>query len=427
MSARAAMRLLGLTAVGAMVLATGWGQGRPGGGGGTTTAPPASGSTGTPSGRGTTNIPSTPNPTNNPPTMRPPILLSGRVLLEDGTPPPEPAKIERICNGVSRAEGYADSKGYFSIQIGNEGAVFQDASEQGGGANFPGGGMGNLGGMSGQTGSSNNGSYMSDSRLNNCELRADVSGYRSQLVNLMNRHALDNPDIGVILLHRQAPNEGSIISARSLAAPKDARKAFDKGQDHLKKKKLDDAFKEFQKAVMLYPAYSTAWCELGKIEAARGQADIARGSFNEAIKADPKFVEPYLHLSRLALADKNWQQLADLSDKALELDNFDYPQEFLFNAVAHYNLHDLDGAQKSVLRAEKLDTRHLIPDIAHLEGLVLAQRGDYTAAAEHLRTYLTQAPDAPDAATVRQQLADIEKAAAQVAEARRQEQPPQQQ
>src|SRR6185436_14030890 len=103
----------------------------------------------------------------------------------------------------------------------------------------------------------------SDSRLLGCELRARLVGYRSQMVSLSNRRALDNPDIGIILLHKLTPNEGGTISATSLAAPKDAKKAFEKGIDFLKKKKPEDALKSFEKAVELYPKYATAWYELG--------------------------------------------------------------------------------------------------------------------------------------------------------------------
>jgi hypothetical protein len=40
-------------------------------------------------------------------------------MLEDGTPPPSPAAIERVCGINRRIEGHADSRGYFSIELGN--------------------------------------------------------------------------------------------------------------------------------------------------------------------------------------------------------------------------------------------------------------------------------------------------------------------
>src|SRR5438105_12789379 len=58
------------------------------------------------------------------------IFLSGKVMMDDGTAPPEPVRIERICSGgAPRAEAYTDSKGRFSFQLGqNTGSITQDAS-----------------------------------------------------------------------------------------------------------------------------------------------------------------------------------------------------------------------------------------------------------------------------------------------------------
>ena len=69
-------------------------------------------------------------------------------------------------------------------------------------------------------------------------LRARLAGYRSQTISLANRRPMDPPDVGTILLHRLGASEGSTISAVSLRAPKDAKKAYDKGLDALKKNDL---------------------------------------------------------------------------------------------------------------------------------------------------------------------------------------------
>jgi tetratricopeptide (TPR) repeat protein len=256
---------------------------------------------------------------------------------------------------------------------------------------------------------------MSGQRYMNCDLRANLPGYRSQVVSLADRRAMDRPDIGTIFLHRLGNAEGRLISAISLAAPKDARKAFEKGSALARKNKPDDAMKNYQKAVDVYPKYAAAWFELGKLQAAKGQADAAHQSFNAAVEADPKYLNPYLELSRMALGAKNWRELADVTGRAVKLDPFDYPQEFFLNSVANYNLRNMDAAEKSALEAEKLDTEHRYPQVSHLLGVILAQRQDYTGAAGEMRNYLKYAPGAQDAATVRGQLDQLEKLAARSA------------
>src|SRR5580698_10541673 len=65
---------------------------------GTTTTTPA------------TNTPPTNNPTTTPqptsPTISQPMYISGRVIMDDGSPLPSSITIVRVCNGVTRAMGY---------------------------------------------------------------------------------------------------------------------------------------------------------------------------------------------------------------------------------------------------------------------------------------------------------------------------------
>jgi len=398
---------------GGLILQPAFSQGR----GGATAAPPttsgSSGSTGTTT--GTTGIgnklPTTTNPTTTPnttTTMPQPIYVSGRVMMEDGNPPDQPVTIERVCSGTPRAEGYTDSKGYFGFQLGQRNGVLQDASESNGSGGIfgdsPTGSNARLGGLGSGSQTAGMGS---DMRLMGCDLQAKLGGYRSQSISLTNRRALDNPDVGVILLHRIGPSEGTTVSATSLAAPKDARKAFEKGQDAIKKKKWEEAAKSFQKAVDIYPDYATAWYELGRLQAAGGAPDTARISLECALKADPKFAAPYVELASLEVDAKKWKEVASFSDKGIRLDSFDYPELFFYNAAANYYLRNQDAAEKSVRQAIKLDNNHRFPQASYLFGLILTQRRDYASAAEQFRDFLKLAPDAQDAPAAKQKLEQI--------------------
>ncbi len=245
-----------------------------------------------------------------------------------------------------------------------------------------------------------------------CELRAQLAGYQSQSLNLATHRSLDNPDIGVILLHRLGGSEGTTVSSTTLAAPKDARKAYEKGLALAKKNKLEEAQAELQKAVTAYPHYALAWCDLGKVQVMLGRPEDARKSFDASVQADDKYVPPYVEIARLELRANQWQDLADTSQKAVKLDPFNYPDVFFWNAVANYNLHKADAAEESVRRAQRLDTRHQIPQVSHLLGVILADRKDFSGAAEQMRDYLKFAPQAKDAPTVRSQIEELDKLAA---------------
>ena len=357
-----------------------------------------------------------PSPTERTPfpsEMPRPVFLSGKVMMDDGSAPPDQVVIERVCNGNPRPEAYTDSKGRFSFQLGQQMGVMADASVGSAADGFGGmpGTMGTQGRTGGGFGDQRGG--VTEQQLMGCELRASLPGYRSDVVNLAGRKAFDNPDVGVIILHRLGNVEGTTISATSLNAPKDAKKAFEKGRESLKKKKVADARKELEKAVGLYPKYASAWFELGLAQEAENQTDQARNSYAKALEADAKFINPYLALALISAKEKKWQEVVDTTDRAIKLNPFDFPQAYFYNSVANFNLGNAEAAEKSAREVLKLDTAHRFPKVEHLLGIILADRREYGAAAEQMRNYLKFAPGAQDAATVRTQLTELEKLAAQ--------------
>ena len=378
----------------------------PGGGGGGGAGGANAGGAG---GAGRTTSPTPRNNNTNMDALNRPSYLSGKVLMDDGSAPPEPVVIERVCNGSPRAEGYTDSKGRFSFQLGQSQGVTQDASYDDMGntslqSNTPqrrnAAPMGRVPAGGGQRGNPG---------MVGCELRASLAGFRSDVVNLSGRRTFDNPDVGTIVQRRLANVEGTTISMTTLQAPKDARKAYDKAREALRKGKTADAQKELEKAVSAYPQFAAAWYELGLIHEKGNDPGEARKYYAQAIAADAKLVTPYLHLAQLALRERKWQEAADTSGGAIKLDPVDFPDLYLYNAVSNYNLRKFDAAEASARQAQKLDTAHRWPKADRVLGAILYERKDYTGAAEQLGNYLTFAPDAADADEVKAQLAALEK------------------
>ena len=66
--------------------------------------------------------------------------------------------------------------------------------------------------------------------------------------------------------------------------PKAARDAFEKAVKAAQNKKTDEALRNYQKAVALYPDYAEAWCELGKLQLAQNQLDEAQSSLGAPSK-----------------------------------------------------------------------------------------------------------------------------------------------
>jgi tetratricopeptide (TPR) repeat protein len=346
------------------------------------------------------------------------IFISGKVTMDDGSPLPPNVVIQRVCNGNPRSVAYTDSKGHFSFQWGQQNSFMADASEAGfSGRNSGVGGFGN-------PQSAGGGNPLSGDPFGNqmagCEIRAQLAGYRSDSVNLVNRSSMDNPDIGMIVLHRLGNVEGSSISATSFMAPKDAKKAYEKGLQSLLKNKPEDASKEFEKAVLAYPKYADAWMNLGKVRVQQKSFEPAKEALLKAIECDPKLVGPYIELGMMAAQQNKWEEAAPYLDRGLKLDPVDFPQAWYVNAAANFNLKKFDVAERSAREAQKLDPKHANPRTDYLLALILSEKHDYPGAAEHLRGYLKNAPNAPDFSKLTEQLGQLEKFIEQNKEASKQ-------
>jgi Tfp pilus assembly protein PilF len=351
-----------------------------------------------------------------PPGLSPLIILSGNVITEDGSPLPEPAYIERVCNGQVVRDGRTDFKGYFTITLGQF-APQLDYAE--GSAETP--GMGNsspygptfsnpYGPISGGL----QGTSTIQAMLSACELRASLAGFRSSSVGIPPGEVggVGPVNVGTIVVQRMGEAQGVTVSATSLKAPKDAKKAYQKGHHAIENNKLPEAQRNLEKAVHLYPQYAAAWQDLGWVYAQQNQLEKARNAFEQARTADSSFVPAYVGLSSVALRQSQWAEAANFSAHAVQMDSLNFPVAFYYNSLANYRLGNLEQAERSARKAEMLGAQRTLPQVSLLMGVMLAKRRDYVDAANQLRSYLKAAPNASNAEKVRQQLAEVEKLAA---------------
>lgn len=331
-----------------------------------------------------------------------PIYISGKVMLAEGGPAPIETVIERICNGQPIPEGYVSPKGDFSIQLGRNNQVFADASTANWGGGAFGSGSRTPGGM---------GSQITERDLMGCEIRASLAGYRSNVVQLSGRRALDNPDIGTLILTRLANVEGFTISMTTMSAPKDARKAYEKGSKELGKKKYDKAFPQLEKAVELYPEYAVAWYARGQALEGLKKNEEAAASYQKAIDADRKYLPPYLRLATIAANENQWQRAEEYSATAIRMNPIDFPYAFYVNALSNLQLENFEKAETSAKEALKMDSGHHMPRLDYFLALIMANQRKYVEAADHMKAFLKLLPAGADTATYQSQLTQIERLA----------------
>jgi Tfp pilus assembly protein PilF len=352
----------------------------------TATAQRGSGSTG--SGSPSRGTPSIRTPSAAPDASTKPVFVSGKVMLQGGGALPEPVPIERVCNGTVRREGYADTKGQFEFQLGLN-LTFQDASEN------------DTRIAPTSQSRSGSGNSLRPLELNGCELRAVLAGYQSSVVNLriMGGDTWQY-EVGTIFLKRIGNAPGTTISVTSMAAPKDAMRALEKAQK-IKAEKPAEAEKELNKAVKIYPQFAAAWTLLGDLHREHNDFNTARTDYEQAIAADPQFVNPNYGLAMIALQEKKWDDTIRLTEQVIKLNAAAYPLAYFLNAAANYNSQKFEPAEENAKKFKALDTQHSHPEVCLLLSYLYSGRQDYAAAAGEIREYLTLAPSSPDAESLK--------------------------
>ena len=242
--------------------------------------------------------------------------------------------------------------------------------------------------------------------LSNCEVLARLPEYQSDVIALGRRRVLDNPDVGLIILHSLKPPEIGTVSLKTLAAPKDARKAYEKAGKELQKEKpnFSKASKELAKAVEIYPEFASAWHMLGKVRLAQNDRPAASEAFEEAKAADSEYANPYLSLALMALEEERWKEASDLCSQALEL-NPRLTKAHYFNALAHSSLGEINVAEESALRVLDSNQAQTYPLIYYVLGFAESQRGNFPSAAARYRSLLEIKSDGSLAGKLREQMA----------------------
>jgi tetratricopeptide (TPR) repeat protein len=329
------------------------------------------------------------------------FIVSGDVRMEDGTAPPGAVQINRVCGGRTIIAATTDSMGHFNFSV-----------SAGGGATA----TADAGQASAQASDLNKALNASSTQYTNpittalrdCEVQAVLSGFRAESVRLSIRDTSDDGRVGTIVLHPLSRSGALTISVTTAGAPPSAMKAYEKGLESIGRQKWDVAESELGKAVKIYPRFAVAWYQLGVTRQRRNATGEAIEAWNEARKQDPKYVMPYESLAALADRQEDWTAAEQYSREWLQLDSNDFAAAYLINAVANARLNRIEAAEVSARDGLKIDKDRKIPRLNYVLGLILMQKQEYPESIKYLRAYLELAPNARDAAVVREQVVKLE-------------------
>jgi hypothetical protein len=308
------------------------------------------------------------------------VTVNGSVLLDSGSPPPEPIPVEIHCESRSVSQVYTDRKGRFTVLLGEEStANMMDAS-----ASIQ---------SSAPMGLSS--WYAEGSPIGRCQVRIFLAGYQPEMLDLAEEGGLITVEVGAIVLRRLAGSRGVAVSVTSYEAPKAAQKLFETAfrDAHRKKPNLDGAIHRLVRAVEIHARYAAAWDLLGDCYLLKGLIRDAQRAYESAIAADGAYLPPYAPLIRIAVRDARWEDVANLAGERLRLARG--AEAAYFRSLALFQLGSVEMAEQALDLARRTPGSERFPQIALVQADIHAAQGRYRQAVAEYQSYLLLQPDSP--------------------------------
>jgi Ca-activated chloride channel family protein len=318
------------------------------------------------------------------------LVLRGKVVMEDGSIPDRPVSIERHCGDnthehIAATNARGEYIWHANVNSSSAALLVSDTLMTAGGV-------------------------MSNAVPNgSCVLRAALRGYESNFIQVDDLNSFSNPILPVLVLSRRGSQPNfDMLSGSSV--PRGVSNSWSRAAKAVHAQNWPEAERNLRAAVQAAPRFAPGWNALGNVLLYEQKESEARQAYQRAIEADPRTLAPYLLLSRLSVAAQDWDAAAQSSAALIKADTKkQFPEGYLYQAIARYHRKDLEGAEASAMEAVRLDKNHDVPRTEYVYGLILAARHDFGPAREHMSRYLQLDPRASDAEAVRSRLQGLGK------------------
>jgi len=298
------------------------------------------------------------------------LAVSGRVLLEDREPPPEPVPVEYSCRGTMHAV-MTDTKGHFSIPLGSQEATrTADVADR--------------------------------SVVEGCRVQIRIPGFEELLVPVKPPTKVGSLSVGDLTLKQVSPQASAVFSASGRSAPPKARANYVKAFEAINARKYPEALAALDKAIAADPQYASAMQLKGNVLEFMDQRGAAREAYQAAATVDSAYATPLVQLAEMAAEDQTPADAARWAAMANHVAPGAYPGVYLIEGSSDFLLNHFDDAEKATRAGIDADPKFTCPGLRKLMAEILYRKRSYAAALDLFEWYLKEAPDAADIPNVQQ-------------------------
>jgi hypothetical protein len=248
-------------------------------------------------------------------------------------------------------------------------------------------------------------------RTRRCFIVGTLNGYESSQVEISNV----NPATGVnvdlppikMTLKGSDPHQ---LGGDDKDVPGKGRAEWTTAMKAIQANDIPGAIAALKAATAANAKFALAWHDLGILLEFQRNNPEALEAYAKAIEANPKMMAPYVASTRLLVDAKDWPGVLKTSAGLIPLDKDRiFPEMYLHQAVAHYNLKDLAAAEAAATEALNPKAKRTFPRAEYVLGRILEAKGDAAGAKQHMSRYLELVPSAEDAATIKAHIDGIGK------------------
>jgi Flp pilus assembly protein TadD len=286
------------------------------------------------------------------------VIIRGKVTMQDGSPPPAGVEIQRECsdgNGSTPGPA-ANKKGEYVWRLAND-----------------------------------------TTYTRTCRIEAALSGYSSTSVDISGLMGFVTKTVDLPPLLLSIRGDPRVINSTDTDVPGAAHAAWKLAMKAVESGNTAEAAKQLRLAVAAAPKFARGWHTLGIAYENDEMVAEAKDAYMRATDADPRMLVSWITLSRIDVLAKDWQGAARAAETALKLDSKHmYPEVYLHQAVARFEMNDLPGAESSANEALRLDPKERKFRGEFVLGRILAAKGDVAGARTHISKYLALNSSPPD-------------------------------